>query len=112
MLLFGSAMLLIPETTIPLWAWKLSVLTSRAIGAWGVGIGIITLHASYENDWRRLSPMFISYFTYGLLQLINLLRYPDMINWASPAATLYTIFVVSIFIAGGYGAWRVKQTQG
>ena len=109
MFIFGSAMLLIPEVTIPLWPWKLSVLTSRAIGAWGVGIGVIALHAAWENAWARLSPMFISYFTYGALQVINLLRYPDVIDWASPSAMLYTLFVISIFLAGAYGTWKTWQ---
>lgn len=109
MLIFGSAMLLIPETTILLWPWKLSILTSRAIGAWGVGIGIITLHASWENEWARLSPMFISYFTYGALQVINLLRYPDVIDWTRTAAFIYTFFVITILFAGGYGTWKTRQ---
>ncbi len=109
MLIFGSAMLLIPETTIPLWPWKLSLLTSRAIGAWGVGIGVIALHASYENDWARLSPMFISYFTYGTLQIINLLRYPNVINWTHFSSFLYAFFIVTIFIAGAYGTWKTQQ---
>lgn len=108
MLIFGSAMLLVPETTIPLWPWKLSLLTSQAIGAWGVGIGIIALHAVRENDWQRLSPMFISYFTYGALQSINLLRYPDVIEWARSSALFYAFFVITILVVGAYGTWRTK----
>ncbi|MCJ7703378.1 MAG: hypothetical protein MUO62_17475, partial [Anaerolineales bacterium] len=38
MFTFGGAMLLFPEMVIPIWPWTLSILTTRAIGAWGVGI--------------------------------------------------------------------------
>ena len=109
MFLFGAAMLLVPETIIPLWPWKLSVLTSQAIGAWGVGIGIIALHASWENDWTRLSPMMVSYLAYGTLQTINLLRYPDTLDWTRFSAPIYIVFVLSVLLTGAYGTWKARQ---
>ena len=111
MLFFGAAMLLIPETIIPLWPWKLSVLTSQAIGAWGVGIGIIALHASWENDWTRLFPMMVSYFVYGALQSINLLRYPDVLDWTRFSASFYTFFVLTVLLIGAYGTWKARQQK-
>ena len=106
MLLVGIAMLLFPELTIPLWPWKLSALTSRAIGAWGVGIGVIALHASWENDWERLWPMFTGYLVYGGLQAINLLRYPDVVDWSRFSSVAYTVFVVSVLLIGAFGTWK------
>ena len=106
MFLFGCAMLLFSDVTIPLWPWKLSALTSRAIGAWGVGIGVIAIHASWENAWERLWPMFTGYVIYGTLQTINLLRYPDELDWSRFSALAYTIFVLSILLTGAYGVWR------
>lgn len=111
MLLFGIAMLLIPETTIPLWPWKLSTLTSRAIGAWGVGIGVIVLHASWENDWERLWPMFTGYLVYGGLQTINLLRYSDVLDWSRFSALTYSIFVFSVLLTGAFGAWKIWRIR-
>ena len=111
MLLFGIAMLLFPELTIPLWPWKLSALTSRAIGAWGVGIGVIVLHASWENDWARLWPMFTGYLVYGSLQAINLLRYPDVVDWPRFSALAYTMFVVSVLLIGAYGTWKTWRIR-
>ncbi|MBT3315648.1 MAG: hypothetical protein HN390_13650 [Anaerolineae bacterium] len=111
MFFFGAAMLLIPETTIPLWPWKLSVLTSQAIGGWGVGIGIIALHASWENDWARLFPMMAGYTVYGALQTINLLRYPDVLDWTRFSALFYTFFVMTLFLTGAYGTWKAQQQK-
>ncbi len=112
MFLFGGAMLLLPETTIPLWPWQLSVLTSQAIGAWGVGIGILALQGSWENDWGRLFPFMVSYALYGALQLVNLLRYPAALDWSGFSAGAYSIFIVTVLLIGVYGAWtgwRIKR---
>jgi len=111
MVIFGVAMLLFPEMTIPLWPWKLSSLTSRAIGAWGVGIGIIALHATWENAWERLWPMFTGYVIYGTLQTVNLLRYPVTLDWTRFSALTYTIFVLSILLTGAYGTWKTRQIR-
>ena len=114
MLLFGCVMLLLPKMMIPLWPWRLYTLTSQAIGAWGVGIGIIAIHASLENDWWRLFPLMVGYAVYGALQMINLLRYPASLDWSRPPALAYTFFMASILLAGVFGtwkAWRINQDQ-
>ena len=111
MLLFGVILLLSPSTMIAIWPWQLSVLTSRAIGAWGIGIGIIALEAGWENDWTRLFPMMTSYLVYGLLQTINLLRFTSTLNWSASAAILYTIFITSILLVGIFGSWTAWQLQ-
>jgi hypothetical protein len=111
MLLFGAAMLLFPATTIPLWPWKLSALTSRAIGAWGVGIGVLAIQASWENDWQRLSNFVPSYALYGTLQIINLLRYPSMLDWSRFSSLAYTLFAVSVLLTGGYGTWMTRRAE-
>ena len=114
MLAVGCAMLLFPEMLIPFWPWTLSPLTSRAIGAWGVGIGVLAFQAAWENDWWRLKHFAVSYALYGILQIINLLRYPTTLNWSRLSALTYTIFVLSIILIGVYGTWvarRIKQDE-
>ena len=111
LLLVGSAMILLPEVAIPLWPWKLSVLTSQAVGAWGVGIGVLALQASWENDLWRLRPFVVSYALYGALQVINLLRYPNALEWSDFSAVAYAIFLVSVLLAGGYGTWTVWRMR-
>ena len=108
----GGVILLLPDLGISWWPWKLSVLTSQAIGAWGVGIGVIVTHASWENDWHRLFPMMLSYLVYGVLQGINLLRFPAVLDWLGISVLTYTIFVCSVLLVGAYGtlsAWRVNK---
>lgn len=111
MLLLGIIMLLFPEAIIPYWPWQLSPLTCRAIGAWGVGIGIIAAEAAWENDWLRLFPMMVSYAAYGILQTINLLRFSATLTWSSSAAILYAVFMISILFAGIYGTWMAQTAK-
>jgi hypothetical protein len=106
MLLAGVAMLLLPEIIVPLWPWRLYTLSCQAIGAWGVGIGVLAIQASWENDWWRLGPFAMSYTLYGTLQLINLLRYPESVDWSRFSAGAYTIFMLTILSVGAYGTWR------
>jgi len=111
MFFFGVGMLLFPDLMIPLWPWKLSALTSRAIGAWGVGIGVLALQAAWENDLRRLSTFLLSYCVYGVLQTVNVLRYPATLDWARLSSPIYLIFVLSVLLVGGYGVWKTRQIK-
>lgn len=111
MLAIGGALLLFPKTMIPLWPWSLYTLTSQAIGAWGVGIGVIAIQASWENDWWRLFPFMLSYALYGGLQVINLLRYPAALDWSGFSAGAYAVFIVTVLLAGAYGTWAAWRIQ-
>lgn len=110
MLVVGIIMLLSPNAIIPNWPWALSALTARAIGAWGVGIGIIAIQGAWENEWARLRPMIFSYMLYGALQLLNLLRFSAEFDLAMPVTWLYVIFALSIFLVGIYGVWATRRT--
>jgi hypothetical protein len=106
MFFYGLAMMLFPEATIPLWPWKLSVFTSQAIGAWGIGIGVIAVQAMLENDWRRAFPLMPAYALLGGLQIVAVARFPDTLNWASISGKLYIALVASVFCIGVYGSAR------
>jgi len=114
MLIFGIVLLLSPETAIPLWPWELTPLTARAIGAWLVGMGVAGAQSFRENDWVRLRPAMLAFMTYALLQLINLLRYPDAsgLDWSAPKTWLYLLFILSILAIGGFGAWKTQKHRG
>ena len=110
MFLIGGVMLVFPDLIIPVWPWGLSPLTGRAIGAWGVGIGIIALQATWENDWMRLFPTMVSYSLYGILQLFNILRFYSSIDW-TVSAIFYLVFITSIFLVGSFGMWRALSVK-
>jgi hypothetical protein len=111
LLLSGTAMILFPEKSIPYWPWALSALTSRAIGAWGIGNGIFTIQAFMENDWRRLKTFMPSWGLYGFLQLINVLIYNNVVNWGQISAWIYLIFIIWILIVGSYGTLKIRSKK-
>lgn len=113
MLLLGVGFLLMPESFAPLWAWALTPLTARAIGAWLVGLGVASAQSVIDNDWLRVRPAMISYMLYGFLQVLNLLRYPTAkgLDWGQPKTWFYCIFVLSILLVGIYGTWQTQRQR-
>jgi len=111
MLVLGLALLLLPETAMPLWAWELTPLTARAIGAWLVGMGVAGAQSVSENDWLRLRPAMLAFMSYALLQLINLLRYPNAsgLDWSALKTWLYLAFILSILVIGAFGTWQAQK---
>src|SRR5437879_10921982 len=75
MLVFGAGLFLLPSVVAPLWPWPLTTLTSRAIGAWLIGIGFAALHANRENDLSRITPLAGGYVVFAVLDVVALGRY-------------------------------------
>lgn len=111
MVMIGLGFLLVPMTVAPLWAWALTPLTARAIGAWLLGIGVATLHSILEDDWVRLRPAIMSYALFSILQLINLIRFSDAegLDWSQIKTWLYVGFLLSILVVASFGVWRSQQ---
>ena len=100
MLVFGVGLFLLPSVVAPLWPWPLTTLTSRAIGAWLIGIGFAALHANRENDLSRITPLAGGYVVFAVGELVALARYAGTVNWAAPAAWIYLAFLLSILPVG------------
>ena len=101
----GGYLLLAPEDAASLWPWELTALTGRATGAWVLSLGVAAAHAVVERDVARLQPAAVAYLTFGVLQTIALLRYPDTVDWGDPAAIAYAAFLLSAIVAGGATSW-------
>jgi hypothetical protein len=96
----GLGMLIAPQSVIPVWPWVLTPLTARAIGAWAFALGFAMIHALWENDWERVQIATWSIATFGLLELLALIRYPADMKWELPQAWFYTLFMALIALAG------------
>jgi hypothetical protein len=108
MLITGLILFLSPATTSTFWPWAVTPLTSRAIGAWLIGIGVIALHMTWENDHQRNRIAYISYAALGILQVVSLVRYAGEVNWSSFGSWIYLLFVISIIPTGLYG-WKTSR---
>lgn len=98
----GIALLLVPMSVAPIWPWALTPLTGRAIGAWVFAIGVAAAQAAWENDLRRLFLASLAYMAIGVLELIAVVRFAGDMNWSSPSAWVYIVFLLS-FVAVGIG---------
>jgi hypothetical protein len=99
----GGLLLIAPGTANDVWPWALSPLTSRAIGSFLFGIGLVALIAARDDDPLSFRGAALAYTALGLLELLALnLHIPDLGD--RPVATgLYAAFWVSVAITGGYG---------
>jgi hypothetical protein len=103
MLAAGLVLLLAPGTADEIWPWALSPLTSRAIGAFLVGIGMAALIAARDDDPLSFRGAAAAYTALGLLELLALnLHIPDLGD-RPLATTLYAVFWVAVVLTGGYG---------
>lgn len=111
LLVLGIGCFLALPGAMSLWPWELTPLTSRVVGSWLIGMSVASGHMALENDWARILPTSISYALFGLLQLITLSRFPDAagLDWSSPRAWVYAVFLISMALAGAFGAWMSRQ---
>ena len=100
MLSLGAYLFLAPEQAISLWPWALTPLTGRAVGAWVFSIGVTAAHAAIENDFERVRVASFGYVGLGVLQLLVLVRYLSVPDWAGLGAWLYLAVLLSMVITG------------
>ena len=108
MLVTGIILFLSPAVASTFWPWALTPLTSRTIGAWLIGIGVIALHMTWENDHQRNRIAYISYAVLGILQAASLMRYVGEVNLSTAGSWIYLILVISIILTGLYG-WKASS---
>jgi hypothetical protein len=111
MILFGLALFLAPQPTLVLWPWQLTPLTSRAVAAWLLGLGIAAGQIVWENDYVRVRVLPMTVITFSVLQFLALARYPSNMNWGTLNAWLYILFLLS-FLAVGVYAWYASRQIG
>jgi hypothetical protein len=105
-LLVGGAILLVaPAASSWLWPWTLGDLTARAYGAWLVGFGVAMIQIVGEADWRRVRAATLGAGALGALQLMALLSYLDVPDWASPQPWAYAAVLVVLVLLAVRG-WR------
>ncbi|HEY7283699.1 MAG TPA: hypothetical protein VID47_19145 [Actinomycetota bacterium] len=87
------------------WPWPMTPLAGRVIGAWLVAIGGLLLGIARENDWDRVRPSFVSYFSLGVLWAISVARYANDVKWGSFSAWVLVAAIALAIGLGGYGIW-------
>ncbi len=107
----GAAFYFFSSAMIPLWLWTLTPLTSAAIGAWCIGIGVTTAWGIWENDARRLRGAMLTYALFGILQLLAVSRYASQVNWNNTLAFFYLAFLASALVMGALGVMYSRRAD-
>lgn len=96
----GALMFVAPSTAAELWPWQLSDLTSRALGSFVFGFGVLAAWAAQSvNDVRLLRVPGFAYAVLGFTELIAVARYSGEIDFDA-AGLIYLAFLVSALIGG------------
>lgn len=99
LLVWGVLLLIVPASVSGAWAWPLTDLTARAVGAWLVGLGWAAAHARLIDDVAQVRPLGLTGVTFVLLQAIALVRYGDALDWSSAEAAGYLALLGAIGVA-------------
>jgi len=108
LVVIGAGMLLAPSTMAAHWPWPLTPLTSQALSAWFVGIGVLAILVVQDDDVVRARNLWTAALMLPLLQAIALIRYGDAVAWDSFAAWAY----VAVFaLIGVIGVWGTASSR-
>ncbi|HEU4338078.1 MAG TPA: hypothetical protein VFR45_12240 [Nocardioides sp.] len=98
----GVALLLVPERAAEAWAWPLTALTARAIGAWLVGLGWASAHARLVDDVASVRPVGLTGAAFVVLETVALLSYGDALEWSGWQAVSYVAGLVWIAVVSAW----------
>lgn len=98
----GAALLLAPEWAAGCWAWPLTPLTGRAVGAWLVGLGWAAAQAGLVDDAASVRPVGLTGAAFVVLELVALLRHGDALDWSGWQAAAYVAGLAWIALVSGW----------
>jgi len=98
----GVALLVAPERAAEAWAWPLTPLTARAIGAWLVGLGWASAHARLVDDVASVRPVGLTGAAFVALETVALLRYGDALDPSGWQALAYVAGLVWIAVVSAW----------
>lgn len=98
----GVALLLAPGWAAGTWAWPLTPLTARAVGAWLVGLGWAAAHAALVDDAESVRPVGLTGAAFVLLEVVALLRHGDALDWSGWQAAAYVVGLAWIALVSGW----------
>lgn len=98
----GLALLVAPQWAAEGWAWSLTPLTARAVGAWLVGLGWAAGHARLVDDIDDVRPLGLTGTTFVVLETVALLRHGDALAWGTWQATAYVLGLAWTAVVSGW----------
>lgn len=117
LLAVGLALYLAPATAEVLWPWTLTPLTARAVGSWLVAYGVAAALLLRAGDLDLLRVPAVAYAVLGVLQLVVVGRFADVVSWGSASALGLVVMATAVaatgaaaFMAAEAGPAAVRET--
>lgn len=107
----GALFFINPTTSAGLWPWKLTPLTTRAVAAWLVGIGVVSGHMALENDLTRIRAGLTAFVALALFQTMALLRYASEVSLSDARLWVYVVALTAFLLVGLVGLVRRPREQ-
>ena len=99
----AAVMLLSPESAAEFWPWTLSPLTSRALGAFVLGVGLVALLVARDEELILFRGTAAAYTALGAFQLLAVALHSSDLGDDGLATGIYIAFLTVIAISGLYG---------
>jgi len=113
-LVAGAALYAVPGTLARHWPWQATALDVRSLGAWCLTFGTCLLLSRREAELRRVRGGMAALVTTGVLGLLGLIRYGDLISWSSLGAWALLILLLTFTGLGlsGFGvSWMLDPPE-
>ena len=108
--LTGVVLFVAPGTAERFWPWTLTGLTSQALGAWWVGVGITMAVSGWDGDLRAARGPMVTAAVLGPLLLAGLIRYRSHVDWSRPGSAVYLATSVVLLVMGVAGLVLARRT--
>jgi hypothetical protein len=108
-LVVGALLYVAPSDAPSIWPWKLSALTSKAIGTWLVGTAITSGVIAAQDDRSALPGWALAQIVLGGTVLFGLARYAGDIDFTDPSAYLLAGYMLATLASGAYGAALARR---
>ncbi len=106
----GALMLFAPGGAEEIWPWALSALTSRALGAFNVGVGLVALLVVRQDRIGSFAGMLAAYVSLGLLQLLAVALHSPDLGEDDLSTAVYLAFWVAVVATAAY-AWIAARAS-
>ena len=106
-LLTGAVMFLAPTLVIPIWAWDLTPLTARVLGAVLSLPGVVAIGFLHDDRWTSFRILFQAQLLSLVAILCSLIAGRDALHTDRPATPAFLALIGVAFI--GYAALTVTM---
>jgi hypothetical protein len=111
-MLAASALLLVaPDTAADIWPWALTPLTSRALGAFTLGVALVGLIVVRDDRLVMFGGTALAYAALGGLQLLALALHGGDLGSDEAANAIYIGFVAAVLATGVYGCSAARAAS-